>query len=252
MSTFKIGIIPQKKSATATEGEVLPLQDPQLQELVSATTFADPQQAVAACKDGIIESIVYAQPNSLPEPQGEEMLITVSSQLRIACATNAPDEEHAAKQLSVDFVTKRIKQLDQIAHRDFLLTRPRVAILSLHADDQHEETDILMPAIDDAMTECVNVFGPFPPVAFFEQGDYRSYDVILALYPGQIKTVLSMTNDDDAVSYLTHTDLMQVSPCHEAVVDAIFLSKDILRNRHNFDEANNNPLQKLYHEKRER
>lgn len=253
MNIFKIGLIPQPEAPAAAEGEVQPLQDPQLQELVSITTYAEGAEACKACEEGKVEGVVYATPEALPQPQGEEMLMNVSEQVRMACATSAADAEQTAAQLQVELITDCIRRLNDTARRDFLITRPRVAVLSLHADDQHEETEILMPAIDEAMADGINVFGPFPPVAFFEQGDYRYYDVILALYPQQAKTLLSMTPSEEAAAYLTQSKVIQAAPCSsKAIVDAIFLVKDVLRNRRAFSKAYNDPLQKLYHEKRER
>lgn len=253
MNIFKIGLIPQHEAPTPAENEVQPMQDPLFQELVAVTTFTDTQQACKAYHEGKISGIVHKQPHALPQAQGKEMLTYVSPYVRMACATSAPDVAQTARQLTAESIVERIKQINHIALRDFLLTHPRVAVLSLHADDQHEETDILMPAIEDAMAEGINVFGPFPPTAFFKQGDYRFYDVILALFPGQAKELLALTPDEEAISYLAESDTMQVSPCHPtAFVGAIFHIKDVLRNRHNYDEANNDPLQKLYHEKRDR
>lgn len=252
MNIFKIGLIPQPEVPATAEGEMQPLQDPQLQDLVSITTFAEGAEACKACEEGKVEGVVFATAESLPQPQHEEMLMCVNEQLRMACATSAADAEQAAAQLQVELVASCIKRLNNTARRDFLVTRPRVAVLSLHADDQHEETDILMPAIDEAMTDGINVFGPFPPTTFFEQGDYRFYDVILSLYPQQAKELLAMTPSEDAVAYLAQSKVIQAAPCHKAVVDTIFLIKDILRNRRAFDKAYNDPLQKLYHEKRER
>ena len=223
------------------------------------------QQALADCQSRLVDAVVHAPSNQKLQALDGEMLVMVSRDLRVAVATKAEKEDEVTALLSVDSVVDSVKQLNNILQRDFLLTRPRIAVLSLHADDQTEETDILMPAIEQSIGNDVNAFGPFPADEFFEQGDNASYDAILALYRVQAEKTFRTLDRDDAATYLAGQDIVQTAPLQQAQLkqagkgeaeiqpftSALYLATDVVRNRAAFDEAHRNPLQKLYFDKRE-
>lgn len=229
----------------------------------AAAEKASRQEALAACQRGEVEAVVHAPTNTPLVPQPSEMLMYCTDALRIGVALT--DNANAEAQLTQEGIIQRIKQLNSVIKRDFLLTRPRIAVLSLHDDDQREETDILMPAIEELINEHYNVFGPLPATDFMEMGDYRSYDGILALQTTQAEKLIKQTGTDCAITYLAGQDILQTAPLQtaglkvagkgisqpQAFCQAIYAATDILRHRKQWDEAHLDPLQKLFHDKRE-
>lgn len=82
--------------------------------------------------------------------------------------------------------------------------------------------------------------------------NYRLYDVILTKDSEQgLKDFLALTNGH-GVAYTTGRELVCTSPFSpESFRESIYLAKDIIWNRNRYDEAHNNPLPKLFIEKRE-
>lgn len=187
-------------------------------------------------------------------PKGDEMLMMVGENMRIAIATTATDKATASADLTQETVEAYINRLNNWIKRDFRLTRPRLAILSLNESDEQVETDVLMPAIEQVIGDRVNAFGPFPAKEFFAEGDYQNYDGILAFYPRQAEQAFRDENASFAVCYLAGQEMVQTAPVQARDLDftnAIYLAFDIRRNRIAYDKAYANPLQKLFHDKRE-
>lgn len=200
------------------------------------------------------EMLVHASARTRLEPKENELLVTVGENMRIALPATGKDVEATAASLTTEAVAARIVQTEEAISRDFLLTHPRIALLSLHEDDQAVETDVLMPAIGQAIGKGINAFGPFPATEFFQMGDYHSYDGILTFVPSQVKDAFKQENVSFEVRYLTDQDDIQVAVGHDNVLDftnAIYLATDIRRHREAFDQAHIDPLQKLFHDKRE-
>lgn len=200
------------------------------------------------------ETMVHASASTRLTPSQAEMLMTIGENMRFALPATSSDVEKVAAALTIENVADRIVQTEETIARDFLLTRPRIAVLSLHEDDQDVETNVLMPAIGEAVSKGVNAFGPFPATEFFQMGDYHSYDGILAFLSTQVREAFKQENTSYEVSYLSDQPGVQVGVGRDCTLDftnAIYLATDIARNRIAFDQAHADPLQKLFHDKRE-
>ncbi len=198
--------------------------------------------------------------------QGETPLtLLINEDLRIALATsNLPISEVAGK-ITKELVLERLRQLNTSLKRDFTFTQPRIAVLSLNPQPGKEEEEAIKPAIEEANEEKVNVYGPFNANDFFGGNSYRHYDGILAMYDEQGKTPFRVVTKEEGVIYCANLPYILTSPdqnpqnniAGKGVADtlplnhAIFTAIDICRNRTEYDEANENPLQKLYIDKRD-
>ncbi|MCF0196305.1 MAG: 4-hydroxythreonine-4-phosphate dehydrogenase PdxA [Bacteroidaceae bacterium] len=224
------------------------------------------QRALDDCKQGLIDAVVHAPSNTELQTDSEQMRVLVGEQMRVADATGTNKEEEVVAMLTTEWMEQRIKQFNHTLKRDFLITRPRIAVLSLHDDDQKEETDILMPAIEKVIGDRINAFGPFPAEKFFADGDYLFYDGVIALTSAQAEAPFRQQKDSYAVSYLAEQEIVQTAPWQNAglkiagkgeastlsFTNAIYLATDIIRHRADYDLAHHDPLQKLYADKRER
>ena len=161
--------------------------------------------------------------------------------------------------------------LHKALKRDFRISSPRIAVLSLnpHAGDNgllgSEEKDIILPAIEELADKGIQAFGPFAADGFFGSGAYDHFDGVLAMYHDQGLAPFKTIALESGVNYTAGLPIVRTSPDHGTAYDiagkgvadensmrqAIFTAIDVFRNRKFYDEPLQNPLPKLFHEKRE-
>ena len=164
------------------------------------------ERAVKEYRDGMIDVLVTAPINkktihsekfNFPghteyiEAQlgqgNKALMILMNSSMRVALATVHDPISKVASILSKDLIKEKLAILNNSLKTDFGIEIPRIAVLALnpHASDDgligKEENEIIKPAIDEAVAEKIQCFGPFPADGFFGSGDYRKFDAILAL-----------------------------------------------------------------------
>ena len=199
------------------------------------------------------------------------LMILLNDRVRVALATTHLPISEIASHLTTEGILDKVRLLDATMRRDFLITRPRIAVLALnpHAGDDgllgKEEQEIIQPAIDQANAEHIDAYGPFPADGFFGSAAYEHYDAILAMYHDQGLAPFKVLAMDDGVNFTAGLPIIRTSPDHGTAYDiagktladensfrqAVYLAIDVWRNRQRYDEAHENPLQKLYHERRE-
>lgn len=82
--------------------------------------------------------------------------------------------------------------------------------------------------------------------------NYKTYDIVVTSDRDQgLKDFLELSQGN-GVAYTTGRELICTSPfSEESFRESIYLAKDILRNRERYDEAHQNPLPKLFIDKKE-
>ena len=204
--------------------------------------------------------------------EGEEaLMILMNSMVRVALVTTHTPLAKVAESITKENVLKKLRILNQSLKRDFTLTQPRIAVLALnpHAGDQgligEEEQQTIIPAMQEAEDEGIICFGPFPADGFFGSAAYMHYDAVLAMYHDQGLTAFKLLAMEDGVNYTAGLPIVRTSPAHGTAYDiagkgqaspasfihAVYAAIDIHRNRLAYDEAHEEPLEKLYHDKRE-
>ena len=141
--------------------------------------------------------------------------------------------------------------------------------LNPHAGDNgllgSEEKDIILPAIEELADKGIQAFGPFAADGFFGSGAYDHFDGVLAMYHDQGLAPFKTIALESGVNYTAGLPIVRTSPDHGTAYDiagkgvadensmrqAIFTAIDVFRNRQFYDEPLQNPLPKLFHEKRE-
>lgn len=201
----------------------------------------------------------------------KSLMILFENRLRVALLTT-----HLPVKDIVGAVTKeRIKEKATIffnsLKRDFRVSSPRIAILGLnpHSGDGGllgcEETEFIKPAIEELTAEGVNVFGPYPADGFFGGGSYNAFDGVLAMYHDQGLAPFKALSTGCSVNFTAGLPIVRTSPGHGTAYDiagkgladeasfrnAVYAAIDIFRNRIDYDEPLQNPLKKLYHERKD-
>ena len=145
----------------------------------------------------------------------------------------------------------------------------RVALVTTHLPIKDIakaiEKDIILPAIEELADKGIQAFGPFAADGFFGSGAYDRFDGVLAMYHDQGLAPFKTIALESGVNYTAGLPIVRTSPDHGTAYDiagkgiadensmrqAIFTAIDVFRNRQFYDEPLQNPLPKLFHEKRE-
>ena len=192
--------------------------------------------------------------------------LMLSDKMRVSVLAAGTDICNVPAALTADAVVERVKALARSARRDFRLSNPRVAVLALNADaDGNEEHTVITPAIARLEEEGTTAFGPYPAEDFYGSDQYDAFDMILAMYDDQATVPFRSLNPLDGVCYIANLPLVCTAPMLTPQYDlagkgtadeqsfrhAVYAAIDIWRHRNEYDEPLDNPLPKLYHERRD-
>ena len=204
--------------------------------------------------------------------EGEKaLMILMNETLRVALVTTHLPIKDIAKAITKEGIVEKATIFHKALKRDFRISSPRIAVLSLnpHAGDNgllgSEEKDIILPAIEELADKGIQAFGPFAADGFFGSGAYDHFDGVLAMYHDQGLAPFKTIALESGVNYTAGLPIVRTSPDHGTAYDiagkgiadensmrqAIFTAIDVFRNRKFYDEPLQNPLPKLFHEKRE-
>lgn len=191
--------------------------------------------------------------------------------LRIASITEKTPLKNVPSSITEENIVDKVKLMHQTIKRDFGISNPRIAVLALNPRNNEddscgtEEREIIIPAINKLAEQGVQAFGPYATDSFFGNADYLEFDGIMAMYHDQATTPFHSLYNGDGTIYTAGLSIIHTAadtaPCYSIVGtnqadptafrNAIYLAIDAFRHRQDYDEAHENPLPKLYHEKRD-
>ena len=247
------------------------------------------ERAVQDIKDGYIDVLVTAPFNKramvsegfgytghteyLEKEFGvdEVAMIMVCDRLKVGVVTGHISLKDVCSSITPEKILKKLRLIKAALQRDFGVDEPKIAVLGLnpHCGDGgllgDEEQQIILPAVQAAVEEGIMAFGPYSPDGFFGLGNYARFDAVLAMYHDQGLTPFKVLAMDEGVNFTAGLPIVRTSPDHGTAFDiagkgeasensfrqAVYMAIDILRNRKSYAEATQNPLRKLYFEKRD-
>ncbi len=197
------------------------------------------------------------------------LMILLNSCLRVALVTGHIPLLEVSKRLTTSLILDKLTVFYQSLKEDFNILRPRIAVLALnpHAGDHgllgNEETEIIIPAIEEADKNGMPVFGPYAADGFFGTHYFRLFDGVLAMYHDQGLAPFKALAMDDGVNFTAGLSKVRTSPAHGTAFDiagkmkasensfrqALYTLIDVYSNRKNFHAAIANPLRKQYVDK---
>ena len=199
------------------------------------------------------------------------LMILANETLRVALVTGHVPVAKISSLLTQELIQEKITLFDTSLKNDFGIRAPRIAVLALnpHAGDGGvigtEEETIIAPAIKAMRDQGLLCYGPFPADGFMGNGTFSHFDGVLAMYHDQGLTPFKVLAMENGVNYTAGLPIIRTSPDHGTAFDiagknqasagsfrqAIYMGIDIYRNRKSNAEAYQNPLRKLYFEKRD-
>jgi 4-hydroxythreonine-4-phosphate dehydrogenase len=190
------------------------------------------------------------------------LMLMVNDFFRIGVVTGHIPLSKVSESIKKEKILSKLKILNQSLIVDFGIRKPRIAVLGLnpHASDEgligNEETEIIIPAIEEARSHNMLVFGPFPADGFFGSSAYNKFDGILAMYHDQGLIPFKSMSFENGVNYTAGLKVIRTSPAHGTAYDlagkneaspdsflhAIYLACDIFNARASYAEVTSNPL----------
>ena len=199
------------------------------------------------------------------------LTILTNDDLRVALVTNNVAIKDIAEAITKQKIVEKATIFYQSLLRDLRVSSPRIAVLALNprcGEDGilgDEEQTIINPAIAELTEKGIQVFGPYAADDFCGRCAYYRFDGVLAMYHDQGQTPFKAVAYENGVRFTAGLDLVRTAPAHgvnfaaagknitdeQSLRNAIYVAIDVWRNRQNYDEPLENPLPKLYHERRD-
>jgi 4-hydroxythreonine-4-phosphate dehydrogenase len=248
------------------------------------------ERALQDYKDGLIDVLVTApinkhniQSDSFHFPghteyieervgEGEKaLMILLKDDFRVALVTGHLPIREVADAVTKELIMEKLSIFHRSLKEDFGIDAPRIAVFSLnpHAGDNGvigtEESEVIVPAIQEMVAKGVQCFGPYPADGFMGSGNYSHFDGILAMYHDQGLAPFKAMAMDEGVNYTAGLPVVRTSPAHGTAYDiagqgiasessfrqAIYTALDVFRNRQIERQIHARPLRKQYYEKRD-
>ncbi|MBR4312535.1 MAG: 4-hydroxythreonine-4-phosphate dehydrogenase PdxA [Bacteroidaceae bacterium] len=199
------------------------------------------------------------------------LMILANENLRVALVTGHVPVAKISSQLTQELIQEKLTLFNTSLKNDFGIGAPRIAVLALnpHAGDGGvigtEEETIIAPAIKAMREQGMLCYGPFPADGFMGNGTFSHFDGVLAMYHDQGLIPFKVMAMENGVNFTAGLPIIRTSPDHGTAFDiagknkasadsfrqAVYMAIDIYRNRKRDAEAYQNPLRKLYFEKRD-
>lgn len=183
-------------------------------------------------------------------------MIMVSDTLKVGVATGHIPLKDVPSVLSKDLIVKKLRLMNDSLKRDFGIGTPKIAVLGLnpHCGDGgllgDEEQEIILPAVQEAVSEGILAFGPYSPDGFFSLGNYSRYDATLAMYHDQGLAPFKALAFEQGVNFTAGLPVVRTSPDHgtayemagrdmadpRSMMSSIYTAIDIYNHRAAYDE----------------
>lgn len=236
---------------------------------------------VAALKNGDIDALVTAPINKnniqaedfkfpghtdflAQELDGESLMFMVTEDLKIGLLTDHVAIKDAPAAINSILIRSKVRTIEKSLRMDFAVRSPKVAVLGInpHSGDNgvigNEDDEVLRPIIKEMSDAGHLVFGPYSADSFFGSKNYKNFDAVLAAYHDQGLIPFKTLSFGKGVNFTAGLSKVRTSPDHgtayeiagkgeadhSSFKEAVFMAITIFRNRREYQELTENPLQR--------
>ena len=150
----------------------------------------------------------------------DAVMMLVGDGLRVVPVTIHLPLKDVIGALSTERILKTLEITARDVARYFGLARPRIAVTGLnpHAGEDgtmgSEEIETIMPAIEAARRQGLDVSGPYPADTLFHAEARKNYDVAVAMYHDQALIPVKTLAFDTGVNVTLGLPFVRTSPDH--------------------------------------
>lgn len=198
------------------------------------------------------------------ELDGESLMFMVTDTLKVGLLTDHVAVKDAPSAINPILIRTKIRIIETSLQMDFGIRRPKIALLGInpHSGDNgiigKEDDEILKPVINEMSEAGHLVFGPYSADSFFGSDAYKNFDAILAAYHDQGLIPFKTLSFGKGVNFTAGLSKVRTSPDHGTAyeiagkgkadngsfIEALFKSISIFKNRQEYLQLTENPLQK--------
>jgi 4-hydroxythreonine-4-phosphate dehydrogenase len=237
--------------------------------------------AVKALKEGAIDVLVTAPINKnniqseefkfpghtdylAQELKGESLMFMVADTLRVGLLTDHIPVKDVANAITSKLIKSKVAIMEKSLKMDFGIRRPKIAMLGInpHSGDKgtigEEDDKVLAPTIKELFNKGTLVYGPYSADSFFGSDTHKNFDAVLAAYHDQGLIPFKTLSFGKGVNFTAGLDKVRTSPDHgtayeiagkgkadeSSFKEAVFTAIQVFRNRSEYLELTQNPLQK--------
>lgn len=190
----------------------------------------------------------------------ESLMFLVADDIRVGIVTGHIPLKDVAQNVTPNNIKSKLDLMLKSLTDDFGIAKPRIAVLGLnpHAGEDgllgDEEINVIQPVIREFKDKGHLVFGPYPADGFFGMMHQKKFDGVLAMYHDQGLIPFKSIAFETGVNFTAGLPIVRTSPDHgtayniagKNVADegsmraAILQAYDVIRNRGNWEEEENN------------
>lgn len=248
------------------------LNHPDHQEIFTPVIYSKENQndknVGSDLKFGNIEAVVVAPGSATEFKFDGSMTVYADNGRRIACMTEAATtaEDGSVEPLTDDFMASRVQKAWTCVCRDFLVSSPRVALVTSDDAEPLATWERLEALADDLQAKGIGVFGPYKAEDYAAQSMFQHFDITLAVTEALATELKDTLTEDTRVRFLAGIPMVMTMTDYpashdfdetdleapaQALRNAVYTAMEISRCRKEYDEAHHAPLPKLYHERRD-
>ena len=153
-------------------------------------------------------------------------MMFVGSRWKVVLVTTHLALQEVPAWITADRVLVTIKMADEGLRNFFGIERPRIAVLGLnpHCGEEgllgKEEEREILPAVQVAKSQGLDVEGPFPADSFFTLSGHRgAFDVVVSMYHDQGLIAMKMVDAREAVNFTLGLPFIRTSVAHGTAYD---------------------------------
>ena len=196
--------------------------------------------------------------------EGESLMFMVTEDLKVGLLTDHIAVKEVPNAINPILIRTKVRIIEKSLQMDFGIRRPKIALLGInpHSGDHgvigKEDEEIMKPVIKEMSEAGHLVFGPYSADSFFGSDAYKKFDAVLAAYHDQGLIPFKTLSFGNGVNFTAGLSKVRTSPDHgtayeiagKGVADhnsfkeAVFKAIHIFKNRQEYLELTESPLQK--------
>ncbi len=186
----------------------------------------------------------------------EVCMFMVSDNLKVGVVTGHIPLKEVSTAISTEKIVSKLRLMKHSLERDFGVESPKIAVLGLnpHCGDGgllgEEEKNIILPAVQQAVSEGILAFGPYSPDGFFGMGNYAKFDAVLAMYHDQGLIPFKALAFSEGVNFTAGLPIIRTSPDHgtayemagrdeadpRSMMASIYTAMDVFKRQKEYDK----------------